>query len=65
MRQWEALPKLYPPANWRPPPPAGFEDAQGIRRVEVRGWQPAGQDDGSVFLRPMTQAELAAQAEAC
>ena len=30
---WEALPKLYPPASWRPPPPAGYTQAQvGGRR---------------------------------
>ncbi len=28
MAAWESLPKLYPPSNWRPPPPAGYEDAQ-------------------------------------
>lgn len=25
---WQSLPKLYPPENWRPPPPAGYVDAQ-------------------------------------
>lgn len=28
MAAWESLEKLYPPPNWRPPPPAGYEDAQ-------------------------------------
>lgn len=65
LRRWEALPKLYPPPNWRPPPPAGFEGAGGVRRLADGGWRPAGDNDGSVFLRPMTEAELAAQAAAC
>lgn len=28
MAAWESLPKLYPPSNWQPPPPAGYEAAQ-------------------------------------
>ena len=28
MAAWQSLDKLYPPPNWRPPPPAGYEDAQ-------------------------------------
>lgn len=38
---------------------------QGIRLVAVEGWRPAGDSDGSAFLRPMTDAELAAQAANC
>lgn len=62
---WEALPKLYPPENWRPPPPAGYEDAQGIRRLSQQGWRPAGDNDGSAFMRPMTEEELDEQSRNC
>lgn len=34
---WEALPKLYPPANWRPPPPPGYVDAQVGARLAGEG----------------------------
>ncbi|KAL4452734.1 hypothetical protein ABPG75_008396 [Micractinium tetrahymenae] len=62
---WESLPKLYPPDNWRPPPPAGYEDAQGIRRLSVEGWRPAGDGDGSGYMRPMTEEELDEQSRNC
>lgn len=28
------------PHNWRAPPPAGFLNAEGMRRIEDEGWQP-------------------------
>ena len=126
--EWERLSReehrgaLVPPSDWRAPPPAGYIDAQGMRRVEDDPWRPvrwgrshnaswtsqrtlarglpclshspfrtkllvmlrharsaltfnafearglctqAGQDDGSCFLRHMTEAELTQQAAAC
>ncbi|EFN51391.1 hypothetical protein CHLNCDRAFT_141012 [Chlorella variabilis] len=65
MAAWNSLPKLYPPKNWRPPPPAGYEDAQGARLAAVEPWRPAGDNDGSLFMRPMTEEELRWQAENC
>ena len=62
LRAWEALPKLYPPPDWRPPPPAGYAGAAGMRRHSEEAWRPAGERDGSARLRPMTEAELAEQA---
>lgn len=96
---WQALPKVYPPANWRPPPPAGFVGATGMRVHALKPWKSvsclvtvsrrhgasrasssnsieqchcvtcacapmqAGADDGSCFVRPMTNAELHMQAQ--
>lgn len=40
LRAWEALPPLYPPPNWRPPPPAGYVSAQGVRPYAPGGWRP-------------------------
>lgn len=40
MKLWEGLPKLFPPDNWRPPPPAGYVDAQGWRRHSLDPWRP-------------------------
>lgn len=37
---WEVLPKLYPPKNWRAPPPAGFVNASGMRRHDEDPWRP-------------------------
>ena len=67
LTEWQSLPKLYPPANWRPPPPAGYTGAQGARHAGTAGcqWRPASEADGSAFLRPMTDAELQAQAQHC
>lgn len=28
------------PEDWRPPPPAGFLDAAGMRHIEEEGWRP-------------------------
>lgn len=28
------------PEDWRPPPPAGFLDAAGMRRIEEEDWRP-------------------------
>ena len=59
---WNALPKLYPPQNWLPPPQAGYADAQGMRDVATKGWMPAGTEgDGSRFVRDMTEEELKQQ----
>ncbi|KAK9861407.1 hypothetical protein WJX84_003615 [Apatococcus fuscideae] len=63
MDAWSQLPKQYPPANWRPPPPAGFLAAQGMRAATQEPWRPAGIDDGSSFMRPMTEAELSHQSQ--
>lgn len=38
---------------------------QGVRRASLEGWRPAGDNDGSAFLRPMTEAEMAEQAANC
>ncbi|PRW61553.1 Malonyl- -acyl carrier mitochondrial [Chlorella sorokiniana] len=65
MAAWESLPKLYPPSNWRPPPPAGYVEAQGIRLASKDPWRPAGENDGSAWLRPMTKEELAYQSANC
>lgn len=40
LRAWEAQKPLLPPADWRAPPPAGFVDAQGMRRIEEEPWRP-------------------------
>lgn len=40
LRAWELQKPLLPPADWRAPPPAGFIDAQGMRRVEEEPWRP-------------------------
>jgi hypothetical protein len=57
---WAAQPPRIPPAAWRPPPPAGWAGAVGVRRVSERGWEPApAPGDGSATLRPATDAELA------
>ncbi|EIE26124.1 hypothetical protein COCSUDRAFT_61118 [Coccomyxa subellipsoidea C-169] len=64
LRAWEAQKPLLPPADWRAPPPAGFADAQGMRRVAEEPWRPAGDEDGSFFTRPMTELELQAQSRA-
>lgn len=37
------------PDNWRPPPPAGFLDAAGMRRVDDEAWRPVRTD----FFIPM------------
>lgn len=38
---------------------------QGIRRLSKEGWRPAGDNDGSAFMRPMTEEELDEQARNC
>jgi len=44
--EWERLSReehggsLVPPNDWRAPPPAGYVDAQGMRRVEDEPWRP-------------------------
>ena len=44
--EWERLSveqhkgALVPPSNWRAPPPAGYVDAQGMRRTEDDPWRP-------------------------
>ena len=40
LRCWESLPKLYPPQNWQPPPPAGYIGASGMRRHSIDPWRP-------------------------
>ena len=40
LQAWEQLPPVLPPENWRPPPPAGYVAAQGMRRVEDEPWRP-------------------------
>ena len=37
---WEAAPKVYPPKGWRPPPPAGYVGATGMRRHSEEPWRP-------------------------
>ncbi|KAL4855434.1 hypothetical protein ACK3TF_003975 [Chlorella vulgaris] len=61
LRAWDSLPKLYPPENWRAPPPAGYVTAQGARLASKEPWRPAGDNDGSDFMRPMTDEELREQ----
>eukprot|EP00884_Botryococcus_braunii_P004606 jgi/Botrbrau1/14146/Bobra.182_3s0087.1 len=61
LKAWEEGEVLLPPPNWRPPPPAGYLEAQGMRRASGDPWRPAGNDDGSRFMRPMTGWELAEQ----
>ncbi|KAK9822714.1 hypothetical protein WJX81_007292 [Elliptochloris bilobata] len=60
---WERRAPVVPPANWRPPPPAGYADAQGMRLAAREPWRPAGQSDGSCTLRAMTEAELRRQSQ--
>lgn len=38
---------------------------QGIRLASKEPWRPAGEKDGSVWLRPMTKEELAYQSANC
>ena len=38
---------------------------QGARRASQEAWRPAGERDGSAFMRPMTDGELQAQAANC
>ncbi|BDA44410.1 probable protein phosphatase 1 regulatory subunit 27 at N-terminal half [Coccomyxa sp. Obi] len=64
LRAWERQKPMLPPADWRAPPPAGFVDAQGMRRIADEPWRPAGDDDGSFFTRPMTELELQAHSRA-
>ena len=45
LRAWEAQKPLLPPTDWRAPPPAGFADAQGMRRVAEEPWRPVRQKD--------------------
>ena len=40
LRTWERQKPLLPPANWRAPPPAGYLDAQGMRRIADEPWRP-------------------------
>ena len=64
---WSARPPSPPPLpGWRPPTPAGWAGAQGVRRVTAaEGWRPAGSPgDGWARVRPATAAELAARAAA-
>lgn len=62
LEAWKELPKLYPPANWLPPPDAGYKDSRGMRDVSKQAWQPAGtKGDGSKVVRPMTEDELRRQ----
>lgn len=42
MKLWEKLPKIYGPENWRAPPPAGYQEAQGWRLHAVDPWRPVG-----------------------
>lgn len=37
---YEDLPPRWPPLNWRAPPPAGYIDAQGMRRISEDPWRP-------------------------
>lgn len=62
---WKALPKLYPPENWNPPPRPGYIGAPGWRRHATNPWRPAGDNDGSFWLRPMTPEELEEQERNC
>ena len=62
---WKRLPKLYPPDNWRPPPPPGYVGSPGWRVHAISPWRPAGDDDGSCWLRPMTPEELEEQGRRC
>ncbi|KAK9832373.1 hypothetical protein WJX74_008019 [Apatococcus lobatus] len=54
---WALLPKHYPPAQWRPPPAAGFLAAQGMRLATTEPWCTA----GGTCVRPLTDAELSRQ----
>ena len=40
LQAWEQLAPVLPPENWRPPPPAGYVAAQGMRRIEDEPWRP-------------------------
>ena len=46
LQEWQRVSKeehggsLVPPANWRAPPPAGYVDAHGMRRVDIEPWRP-------------------------
>lgn len=33
IKAWEELPKLYPPENWKLPPPAGYVGAIGMTKL--------------------------------
>ena len=37
---WERREPVVPPANWRPPPPAGYAEAQGMRLAARKPWRP-------------------------
>lgn len=37
---WERRAPVVPPAEWRPPPPAGYADAQGMRLAALEPWRP-------------------------
>lgn len=37
------------PHNWRAPPPAGFLDAEGMRRIEDEGWRPVRIPSWNIF----------------
>lgn len=56
---WQTLRPNYPPDLWMPTPEPGFEGSQGMRLLVKEPWRPAGDNDGSCFLRPMTDEELA------
>ena len=40
LEAWQAQAPVLPPENWRPPPPAGYLAAQGMRRAEDEPWRP-------------------------
>ena len=40
LEAWQQQAPVLPPENWRPPPPAGYLAAQGMRRAEDEPWRP-------------------------
>ena len=46
------LPHLFPPDDWRPPPPAGHVEAQGWRRHSIDPWRPVSGGGSGGAARP-------------
>lgn len=60
IEMWKNLEPTYPPKNWRAPPEAGLPGCDGMRDMHKEPWKLATEDpdDGSTYLRPMTEEEL-------
>ena len=64
MQRRPGAPEILPPAlPLNPPCLPPF--VQGIRRVSQEGWRPAGEDDGSGWLRPLTAEEKEEWSRTC